>query len=94
MIKVERETLDGEQVLRVTFGHWSAACIFLMLWLAGWSFGCYTLVVRLLAKPFEFGEILFALPFFAGEIFVAGARAGRSSPELGVSASPRSFHSP
>ncbi len=72
MIKVERETLDGEQVVRVTFGHWSAACIFLMLWLAGWSFGCYTLVVRLLAKPFEFGEILFALPFFAGEIFVAG----------------------
>ena len=72
MAKVEREVVDGEKIVRVTFGHWSGVCVFLMLWLAGWSFGCYTLVVRLLAKPFEFGEILFALPFFAGEIFVAG----------------------
>ena len=72
MAKVEREVVDGEKIVRVTFGHWSGVCVFLMLWLAGWSFGCYNLFVGLLAKPFEFGEILFALPFFAGEIFVAG----------------------
>ena len=68
---IERETVDGEPAVRVTFGHWSGVCIFLILWLTGWSCGCYKLVVELVTKPVEFGKALCALPFFAGEIFVA-----------------------
>ena len=70
--KIERETVGGEPVVRVTFGHRSAACIFLMFWLAFWSFGCYKLVVELITKPFSFKLALSSLPFFAAEIFVAG----------------------
>ena len=69
--KIERVTADGEPVVRVTFGHWSAVGIFLIVWITGWSFGCYKLVSDLVSKPFNVGEALFALPFFAGEIFVA-----------------------
>ena len=58
--KIERETVGGEPVVRVTFGHWSAACIFLMIWLAFWSFGCYMLAVELVTKPFSFKLALFS----------------------------------
>lgn len=69
-LKVERETVDGEPVVRVTFDHRSCVVVFLMVWLAGWSLGCYKLVVELVTKPFEFSTALFALPFFAAEIGV------------------------
>ena len=34
--KVERETVDGEPVVRVTFDHHSCAVVFLMVWLTFW----------------------------------------------------------
>ena len=67
-MKVEREIVDGESVVRVTVRHWSAACLFLMLWLAGWSVGCYVLIVELMKKPFSCETVLFPIPFFAAEI--------------------------
>ena len=67
-MKIEREIEDGESVVRVTVRHWSAACLFLMLWLAGWSVGCYVLVVELMKKPFSCETVLFPIPFFAAEI--------------------------
>lgn len=71
MTKIDREVVDGEQVVRVTFGHFSLVCLFLMLWLSIWSFGCYKLAADLVAKPFAIKDLLFALPFFAGEIVVS-----------------------
>lgn len=70
-MKIERDTDNGEQSIRVTFGHWSWACIFLIAWLAGWSFFCCVLASHLVAGPFRIGELLFALPFFLGEIAVS-----------------------
>ncbi len=67
-MKIEREIVDGESVVRVTVRHWSAACFFLMLWLAGWSVGCYVLIVELMKKPFSCETVLFPIPFFAAEI--------------------------
>lgn len=69
-VKVERETEDGEHVVRVTFGHRSCICLFLMLWLSGWSYGCYKLLVDLFTKPFDFKVAIIALPFLAAEIGV------------------------
>ena len=69
--KVERETVDGEPVVRVTFDHRSCAVVFLMVWLTFWSFGCCMLVKELVTKPFSFKLALFSIPFFAAEIFVA-----------------------
>lgn len=70
MAKIDREVVGGEQVVRVTFRHFSFVCLFLMLWLSMWSFACYNLAADLIAKPFAIKELLFALPFFAGEIVV------------------------
>lgn len=70
-LKVERETVDGEPVVRVTFDHRSCVVVFLMVWLSFWSFGCYMLVNELVTKPFSFKVAFFSLPFFAAEIFVA-----------------------
>ena len=70
-VEIERGAENGEPFVRVTFGHWSAACIFLMLWLAFWSLGCYRLAVDIVTKPFSFKLVLAALPFFGFEIFVA-----------------------
>ena len=70
-VRIERGAENGEPFVRVTFGHWSAACIFLMLWLAFWSLGCYMLAVDIVTKPFSFKLVLAALPFFGFEIFVA-----------------------
>ena len=69
--KVERETVDGEPVVRVTFDHRSCAVVFLMVWLTFWSFGCFMLAKDLVKKPFSFKLALFSIPFFAAEIFVA-----------------------
>lgn len=71
-MKIEHEVINGEQTVRVTFGHWSWVCIFFILWLTGWSIGCYGIASHLIAGPFELEELLLALPFFAFEVLVAG----------------------
>lgn len=71
-MKIEHETVNGEQAVRVTFGHWSWTCVFLILWLTGWSIGCYGLASHLVTGPFKLEELLFALPFFVFEIGVSG----------------------
>ena len=70
-VEIERGAENGEPFVCVTFGHWSAACIFLMLWLAFWSFGCYMIVIDIFTKPFGFKLVLAALMLFVPEIFVA-----------------------
>lgn len=67
---IEHEVVNGERAVRVSFGHWSWVCLFLVFWLCGWSFGCYGIVTRLASSPFQIKELLFALPFFLGEIVV------------------------
>ena len=69
-VRIERGAENGEPFVRVTFGHWSAACIFLMLWLAFWSFGCYMIVIDIFTKPFSFKLVLAALPFLAAAAVV------------------------
>ena len=63
--------VDGEPVVRVVFGHFGARCVFLMVWLAGWSLGCFKIVSELSSGRLEPGKALFALPFFAAEIVVS-----------------------
>ena len=70
-LKVEREIVDGEPVVRAEFGHRSCVWLFLMVWLTGWSFGCFMIAKELVTKPFSIQLALFSLPFFAAEIFVA-----------------------
>ncbi len=72
-IRTEREIVDGEPVVRVKFGHWSPVCIFLMVWLTMWTFGCYMIVSELITKPFSFKLALFSIPFLAAEVGVATA---------------------
>jgi len=72
-IKTEREIVDGEPVVRVKFGHWSPVCIFLMVWLTMWTFGCYMIVSELITKPFSLKLALFSIPFLAAEVGVATA---------------------
>lgn len=69
-MKIERETVEGEKAVRVTFGHWSFACIFIVAWLSFWSLGCWMLVRALIAK-FTLTGLVFALPFFAAWVGVA-----------------------
>lgn len=45
--------------------------IFLSLWLAGWTIGCVALAHKV-ATDFKWIMLLFAVPFWAGEVFVAG----------------------
>ena len=70
-MKIERREVDGEKVVVARFRLWNPVCIFLALWLTGWSFGCYKLAMSLMNGPFRVGELLFSLPFFAGEIIVS-----------------------
>ena len=70
-MKIERVEVDGEKVVVARFRLWNPVCIFLALWLTGWSFGCYKLAISLMNGPFRVGEFLFSLPFFAGEIIVS-----------------------
>ena len=70
-MKIERREVDGEKVVVARFRLWNPVCIFLALWLTGWSFGCYKLAISLMNGPFRVGELLFSLPFFAGEIIVS-----------------------
>ena len=39
-MKIERVEVDGEKVVVARFRLWNPVCIFLALWLTGWSFGC------------------------------------------------------
>lgn len=71
-MKIERETIEDGQAVRVTFGHWSWVCIFLMIWLSFWSFGCYAMVSGIISGSIPPKEALFTIPFFLGEIVVAG----------------------
>ena len=71
-MKIEHDVVNGEQAVRVTFGHWSWVCIFLILWLAGWSIGCYGIASHLVTGPFKLEDLLVALPFFAFEVLVSG----------------------
>ena len=68
--KVEREIVDGEPVVRVTFGHRSCVWLFLAVWLTGWTLGCYKLLVELATRPFELSTTLMALPFLGAELVV------------------------
>lgn len=71
-MKIEHDVVNGEQAVSVTFGHWRWACLFLILWLTGWSFGCYIIASHLVAGPFKLKELLVALPFFAFEVLTSG----------------------
>lgn len=70
-MKVEQAEFNGERALRVSFSLRNAACLFLMLWLTGWTFACGALVSKIASGPFAIGELLFALPFLAAEVAVA-----------------------
>ena len=70
-MRIERVEADGEKVVVARFRLWHPVCIFLALWLTGWSLGCYKLAVNLVNGPFRVDELLFSLPFFAGEIIVS-----------------------
>ena len=70
-MRIERVEADGEKVVVARFRLWHPVCIFLALWLTGWSLGCYKFAVNLVNGPFRVDELLFALPFFAGEIIVS-----------------------
>lgn len=69
-LTVWRDVVDGQNAVRVKFGSFSFAVIFLVLWLAGWSVGCMKLINELTTKPFEWGLLLHALPFVGVWIFV------------------------
>ena len=70
-MKVERTEAGGEKVVIARFRLWHPVCIFLMVWLAGWSLGCYKLAMNLVNGPFRVDELLFSLPLFAGAIVVS-----------------------
>jgi len=65
--KVARQ---GDDVLHIEHRHTGMGCmvIFLLVWLSGWTVACGFLAKAVWDKP---GMILFAMPFFAGEIFAA-----------------------
>lgn len=69
-LKVEELVVDGERGVRVSFGHFSFACIFLLVWLSGWTVGV-SLLVRSLLSSFEWGLFFFAIPFVLAEIVVS-----------------------
>ncbi len=69
--KTESIALNGAQAKRVSFGHWSGACVFLFVWLTFWTFGV-VMLIRKLVTEFSWGDLLFATPFVAAEFAVAG----------------------
>ena len=69
-LTIWRDVVDGQEAVRVKFGSFSFAVIFLVLWLVGWSVGCMKLINELTTKPFEWGLLLHALPFLGVWIFV------------------------
>ena len=69
-LTIWRDVVDGQEAVRVKFGSFSFAVIFLVLWLVGWSVGCMKLINELTTKPFEWGLLLHALPFVGVWIFV------------------------
>lgn len=58
---------DGVRIVNAK-RHWAIAA-FLMLWLSIWTMGCIMLVGAVIAQ-FSFFTLLFALPFWAAEVFV------------------------
>ena len=46
-MRIERVEADGEKGVVARFRLWHPVCIFLALWLTGWSLGCYKLAVNL-----------------------------------------------
>ena len=71
-LNVEREVVGGEKVIRVSFGHWSGACIFLCLWLIMWTFVCYNVFHDTIFGPFYFKLWVALILAFVVEVFVAG----------------------
>ncbi len=70
-INIENTEVGGERAVRATFGLRNPVCLFLMLWLAGWSFGCYMILSQLFTKEFDVKLALFSIPFCAAEVIVA-----------------------
>lgn len=64
---------EGEQVLHITYRHTGMGCmiLFLVVWLSGWTVACAAIVRELLGKPGQPQGYVFAIPFLAGEVFVA-----------------------
>jgi hypothetical protein len=63
-----RFTRDEEGLAVIYSVRGKAAGVFMLLWLTGWSVGCVFLLGNAIKEPKLF-NILFAMPFWAGEIF-------------------------
>lgn len=69
-LRVWRDVVNGQDAVCISHGHWNPACIFLMVWLTGWTFACTMIVRRLFVAPFEWSALFMAIPFLAGEAVV------------------------
>ena len=69
-LKVWRDVVDGQDAVFVSHGLWSWACLFLVVWLTFWTFGCTMIVRKLVIEQFKWGDFFFAIPFLAAELAV------------------------